>query len=103
MPWRSILLILLRLLLVVPTALYVGPTLFIWGSSDFAVTPSIVARQRPFMRGPYWEVRLEADHALMQHNEKAVTEAVLTHLLPIPDSQGVNAVDPSSTSPCPVM
>lgn len=56
------------------------PTLFIWGSNDFAVAPSVVIRQRPLMRGPYREICLRAGHALMQPEEKAVTEAVLTHL-----------------------
>lgn len=56
------------------------PTLFIWGDHDFALAPSVVARQRPLLRGPYREVRLNADHALIQHAEQAVVEAVLTHL-----------------------
>ena len=58
----------------------IRPTLFIWGSNDFAVAPSVVAKQRPFMKGPYKEIRLTADHALIQHDEKAVVEAVMTHL-----------------------
>ncbi len=56
------------------------PTLFIWGRYDFAIAPSVVAKQRPFIRGPYKEIRLNADHALIQHEEKAVIEAVLKHL-----------------------
>ena len=56
------------------------PTLFIWGRNDFAIAPSVVANQRPFIRGPYKEIRLNADHALIQHEEKAVIEAVLKHL-----------------------
>jgi pimeloyl-ACP methyl ester carboxylesterase len=56
------------------------PTLFIWGSNDFAVAPSVVARQRPFIKGPYKEICLTADHALIQHGEKAVVEAVMMHL-----------------------
>jgi pimeloyl-ACP methyl ester carboxylesterase len=56
------------------------PTLFIWGRNDFAIAPSVVAKQRPFIRGPYKEIRLNADHALIQHEEKAVIKAVLKHL-----------------------
>ena len=56
------------------------PTLFIWGTKDFAIAPSVVTKQRPFIRGPYQEIRLDADHALMQHQEKAVIETVLAHL-----------------------
>lgn len=63
------------------------PTLFIWGRNDFAIAPAVVAKQRPFMRGPYREIRLAADHALIQHQEKAVIEAVLAHLKTVyPDS-----------------
>ncbi|MDB5242703.1 MAG: fac-dex [Spirosoma sp.] len=58
----------------------IRPTLFIWGRNDFAIAPSVVAKQRPFMQGPYKEIRLNADHALMQHEEKAVIEAVMVHL-----------------------
>lgn len=56
------------------------PTLFIWGSNDFAVAASVVAKQKPFMLGPYREVCLKAGHALMQQEEQAVTDAVLAHL-----------------------
>lgn len=56
------------------------PTLFIWGSKDFAVAASVVARQKLLIRGPYREIRLDAGHALIQHKEKAVVEAVMTHL-----------------------
>lgn len=56
------------------------PTLFIWGSNDFAIAPSVVVKQRPFIRAPYQEIRLNADHALIQHAESAVIEDVLTHL-----------------------
>lgn len=56
------------------------PTLFIWGSKDFAIAPSVIARQRPFIQGPYKELRLEAGHALIQQQEKVVIKAVLAHL-----------------------
>ena len=58
----------------------VRPTLFMWGSKDFAVAPSVVANQRPFIQGSYKEIRLEAGHALIQEQEKVVVEAVLAHL-----------------------
>ncbi|GAB2601609.1 alpha/beta fold hydrolase [Spirosoma areae] len=56
------------------------PTLFIWGSKDFAVAPSVVAKQTSLMQGPYKEIRLEAGHALIQEQERAVINAVMTHL-----------------------
>lgn len=56
------------------------PTLFIWGSKDFTVAPSVIDKQRPFIQGPYEEIRLEAGHALIQEQEKVVTEAVLAHI-----------------------
>lgn len=56
------------------------PTLFIWGSKDFTVAPSVIDKQRPFIQGPYRELRLEAGHALIQQQEKTVVDAVMAHL-----------------------
>lgn len=57
------------------------PTLFIWGSRDLVIAPSVIAAQRAYIKAPYQELKLEAGHALIQEQEKAVTDAILTHLL----------------------
>lgn len=56
------------------------PTLFIWGSKDLVIAPSVVAAQRPFIKASYQELKLEAGHALIQEQEKAVADAILAHL-----------------------
>lgn len=57
------------------------PTLFIWGSNDPVIAPSVVAAQQAFIQAPYQELKLNAGHALMQEQEKAVTDAILAHIL----------------------
>jgi pimeloyl-ACP methyl ester carboxylesterase len=56
------------------------PTLFIWGSKDPTVAPSVIDKQRPFIQRPYRELRLEAGHALIQQQENAVVDAVMAHI-----------------------
>lgn len=53
------------------------PTLFIWGTKDVVVSESVIAKQKPFIKAPYQEIKLEAGHALIQEKEKEVIEAIL--------------------------
>ncbi len=56
------------------------PTLFIWGTKDQAISPSVIPTQRSLITGPYRELRLEAGHALIQEKEKEVVDAILAHI-----------------------
>jgi pimeloyl-ACP methyl ester carboxylesterase len=53
------------------------PTLFIWGTKDVVIAESVIAKQKPFIKAPYQEIKLEAGHALVQEQEKIVIEAIL--------------------------
>lgn len=56
------------------------PTLFIWGTKDGAIAPSVIPTQRPYITGPYQEIRLEAGHALIQEKEAEVVDAIMAHI-----------------------
>ena len=56
------------------------PFLFIWGNKDPAVSRNSVDGQRPFIKGPFTEIELDAGHWLIEEQTDKVVPAVLDHL-----------------------
>jgi len=56
------------------------PTLFIWGTEDETIAPNIIPSQKYYIKAYYKELHLKAGHALIQHQEKAVIDALLAHI-----------------------
>ncbi|HSF02447.1 MAG TPA: alpha/beta hydrolase, partial [Solirubrobacterales bacterium] len=56
------------------------PTLFVWGSREGWVNPERLERQRALVRGPYFELEVDAGHWLMQDQTRTVVERTLGHL-----------------------
>jgi pimeloyl-ACP methyl ester carboxylesterase len=55
------------------------PTLFIWGNRDEAVGRRAVEAQRPYMKGPYREIELDAGHWLIEENAARIVREILAH------------------------
>lgn len=53
------------------------PVQFIWGNQDAAVSADSVALHRPYLKGTYREVELEAGHWLMEEQTSVVVERVV--------------------------
>ncbi|TAE32198.1 MAG: alpha/beta hydrolase [Cytophagales bacterium] len=56
------------------------PMLFIWGTNDPVIAPSVIAAQRVYVKGPYQELKLKAGHALIQEEDQAVIDGILAHV-----------------------
>jgi pimeloyl-ACP methyl ester carboxylesterase len=55
------------------------PSLFIWGNQDPYLGRRAVEAQSAFMKGPFREVELEADHWLMEQSSARVVPEILVH------------------------
>ncbi|HZR81883.1 MAG TPA: alpha/beta fold hydrolase [Candidatus Binatia bacterium] len=55
------------------------PTLFLWGTRDPAVSRSPVEAQRAYMKGPFREVELDADHWVMEEQGPRAIEEIRAH------------------------
>ena len=60
------------------------PTLFIWGTKDPVISPTVIAKQKDYIKAPFQEISMEAGHALMQEKENEVISAILSHLKAFP-------------------
>jgi pimeloyl-ACP methyl ester carboxylesterase len=60
------------------------PTLLVWGNQDPAVLRLAVELAKPYMRGAYEFVELNAGHWLVQEQTKTVNELLLRHLKKYP-------------------
>lgn len=56
------------------------PTLFIWGTEDAIISPSVVESQAALFDSQYTELKLPVGHNPVQQDPKSVTEAVIKHL-----------------------
>ena len=56
-----------------------SPTLFIWGTEDGVIAPSIIPEQKKWINGSYKEVSLKAGHTLIQTKEDSVLNEILAH------------------------
>jgi pimeloyl-ACP methyl ester carboxylesterase len=56
------------------------PTLFIWGTKDAVIAPTVIAKQKEYINAPFKELSLDAGHALVQEKENEVVSAILEHL-----------------------
>ncbi|MEX2394686.1 MAG: alpha/beta hydrolase, partial [Actinomycetota bacterium] len=56
------------------------PTLLLWGKNDLYIRPTSLELAKPFMKGSYRVVELDAGHWLIQEREDEVRDEILTHL-----------------------
>ncbi len=56
-----------------------SPTLFIWGTEDGVIAPSIIPKQKEWITGAYKEVAMQTGHSLIQQKEDSVLTEVLAH------------------------
>ena len=56
------------------------PTLLIWGNKDNAVGRKCIDLTKPYMKGPYTLVELDAGHWLIQEEYEKVSGEILEHL-----------------------
>ncbi len=56
------------------------PTVFVWGNEDGAVGRYSVEQQAQYMRGPYQEFELDADHWLLRAQPRQTVAAVIQHI-----------------------
>ena len=56
------------------------PTLFLWGRNDPYIRPMALDLAKPYMKGPYRVVELDADHWLIQQQPDQVRDEILKHL-----------------------
>jgi pimeloyl-ACP methyl ester carboxylesterase len=55
-------------------------TLFLWGNQDPSVGRVVVDRMAEFMKGPYTNIELEADHWLFVDKPERITSEILIHI-----------------------
>lgn len=55
------------------------PTLFIWGTEDGVIAPSVIPTQEKWIDAPYREVSLETGHGLIQSKPDTVIAEILAH------------------------
>ena len=56
------------------------PTLFLWGNQDSSVGKVAVDGMTEFMKGPYTNIELDADHWLFVDQPERVISEILTHI-----------------------
>ena len=56
------------------------PTLLIWGNKDAAIGSKCMELTKPYMKGPFKFVELEAGHWLIQEKYEEVSKEILEHL-----------------------
>jgi len=56
------------------------PTLFMWGTKDGVLSPSIIPNQKEWISAPFREVSLETGHGLIQSEPDTVILEILAHL-----------------------
>ena len=55
------------------------PTLFIWGTEDGVIAPSIIPHQKEWISAPYREVSLPTGHGLIQSKPDTVIAEIIAH------------------------
>jgi pimeloyl-ACP methyl ester carboxylesterase len=60
--------------------LVIRPTLFIWGTQDGVIAPTIIPQQKKWIKADYQELSLETGHNLMQQKPQEVIQAILARL-----------------------
>ncbi len=88
------------------------PSLFLWGNQDPYLGRKAVDGQSAFMKGPFREVELDADHWLIEESSERVVHEVLAHwaehgstpeaATPVPLSSGPSALPGSLAQRLPV-
>jgi pimeloyl-ACP methyl ester carboxylesterase len=56
------------------------PTLFIWGTQDAVIAPTIIPQQKKWIKADYQELSLDTGHNLIQQKPQAVIQAILERL-----------------------
>ena len=55
------------------------PTLFIWGTEDGVIAPSIIPRQKDLINASYKAVVLETRHGIIQTKPDTIINEILAH------------------------